>query len=52
MKATTKQVNKTSIPTKDDSQKVSKTQLAMQKNKNGAGGKILDMTVVLKQCLF
>lgn len=48
MKATTKKANKTSILTKDDSQKVSKTWLAMQKNKNGGGGKILDMRAVLK----
>lgn len=34
--------------TKEEPKKVSKTWLAMQKNKNGAGGKILDMRAVLK----
>ena len=32
----------------EEPKKISKTWLAMQKNKNGAGGKILDMTAVLK----
>lgn len=48
MKTETKKANKTSIPQKVDDQKVSKTWLAMQKNKNGVGGKILDMRAVLK----
>jgi hypothetical protein len=51
MKATPKKTAKSSKATKskkEEPKKVSKTWLAMQKNKNGAGGKILDMRAVLK----
>ena len=34
--------------TQEEPKKVSKTWLAMQKNKNGGGEKILDMRAVLK----
>ena len=51
MKATPKKTATSSKPTKskkEEPTKVSKTWLAMQKNKNGDGGKIVDMRAVLK----